>query len=134
MIRQILDTKQLGLLFRIIFCGRNHFRIRITIQYHTGCLVYQIDLRYIIGYIRHIFFLDSYRFQFGILSSPLYSHFMFAFYPTVEKSRLCSEILDVYKRQERDNNQQYQHQASDNHGSYKEIAVDLRPQFQLIMF
>ena len=29
----------------------------------------------------------------------------------------------------RDNNQQYQHQASDNHGSYKEIAVDLRPQF-----
>ena len=33
----------------------------------------------------------------------------------------------------RDNNQQYQHQASDNHGSYKEIAVDLRPQFQLIV-
>ena len=26
---------------------------------------------------------------------------------------------------ERDNNQQYQHQASDNHGSYKEIAVVL---------
>ena len=72
--------------------------ISLSISSISFLIIFDSLIKSLYSLIFIIFFLDSYRFQFGILSSPLYSHFMFAFYPTVEKSRLRSEVLRVGTR------------------------------------